>query len=823
MRKKSTLLALSVSALLVLTGCQPSHTSSSESTPADTPIQTTPISDTGSDTDTTPTVTVTITSTETEVLTEGTLTLTAEVAGVEDGKLTWAIESKNPETMDASIAADTGVLQAGTVAGTLVVTATCEGVTAKVTITVKEAPVVTTVTILGGPTEAVYTGREVKLDAYVTNGPSGYTVDWTCTSDPADMGATVDANGKVTTGSKPGKITVTATVGDAKDSVTITVVEAPVVDITTTVTEVTMGSTLQLAATITNGEGGAKPTWAITSKNPSTMDATIDAATGLVTAGKIPGKLTVTASYEGSTDTITLTVPAPVVDITTKTTEVQVKKTLQLEASITKGEPGAKPTWAITSKNPSTMDATIDAETGLLTAGKVPGQLVVTASYAGSSDTIEITIPTPVVSVDITSTETEVALGGTLQLNASITNGEDGAKPTWAITSKAPETMDSTIDSATGLLTAGKVPGKLTITASYKDVIDTFEITIPAPAFATDVFPVSYKMTIGDSYFELVQGEGLIASSTYGTSGHILIDDVLYFADYDEKQGYVYHLNKPLDPDDMTIEGAFATYDLNGDATKYVYDSTDPTTGNHTYVINLADTKVRQVAARIGIDPETAKAVVDPNGDLVSFAFVDEGKDIAATITAVDDLSEEYKAYVGIDITNAPANLPTNSEYKLGLTLTGVSEEDIQWSVKTEDGMNATIDQDGTLHTGSVAGKVTVTASDGTHSTSVDIMVQLITVTIGNVPTEGVYTGEDIALIANVVNSEETPVWSIEMTEGMNATIDEDGRLHTGTVGGTITVTVRLPESDYSDTVEIVVKEYLPDGGETDEGIGEEW
>ena len=173
MRKKSTLLALSVSALLVLAGCNPSHTSSSESTPVDTPIQTTPVSDTGSDTDTSPTVTVTITSTETEVLTEGTLTLTAEVAGVEDGKLTWAIESKNPETMDASIAADTGVLQAGTVAGTLVVTATCEGVTAKVTITVKEAPVVTTVTILGAPTEAVYTGREVKLDAYVTNGPSG--------------------------------------------------------------------------------------------------------------------------------------------------------------------------------------------------------------------------------------------------------------------------------------------------------------------------------------------------------------------------------------------------------------------------------------------------------------------------------------------------------------------------------------------------------------------------------------------------------------------------------------------------------------------------
>ena len=825
MRKKSTLLALSVSALLLLASCDPARTSSSEESPVDTTSKTTPVTDTTSDTDseTTPTITVDITSTVTEVETEGTLTLTATVTGAEGAKATWAIKTKTPAEMDASIGAETGVLNAGTVAGTLVVTATYGGVSDEITITVKEAPKVTTVKILGAPTEAVYTGREVKLDAYVSNGPSGYTVDWTCTSDPADMGATVDANGKVTTGSKPGKITVTATVGDAKDSVTITVVEAPVVDITTTVTEVTMGSTLQLAATITNGEEGAKPTWAIAGKTPETMDATIDPATGLLTAGKVPGKLTVTASYEGSTDTITLTVPAPVVDITTKTTEVQVKKTLQLEASITKGEPGAKPTWAITSKNPSTMDATIDAETGLLTAGKVPGQLVVTASYAGSSDTIEITIPTPVVSVDITSTETEVALGGTLQLNASITNGEDGAKPTWAITSKAPETMDATIDPATGLLTAGKVPGKLTVTAAYEDAVDSIEITIPAPAFATDVFPASYKMTIGDSYFELVQGKGMIASGASNVYGYILVDEVLYKAAYDEKQGYVYRLDQPLSPSVMTVDEAFATFDLNADAAKYTYASTDAATGNHTYTIDIDGTRAHDLIMNFGIDPETAKAVVNPDGDLVSFTFVEEGKDIAATITAVDDLSEEYKAYVGIDITNAPANLPTNSEYKLGLTLTGVSEEDIQWSVKTEDGMNATINQDGTLHTGSVAGKVTVTASDGTHSTSVDIMVQLVTVTIGNVPTEGVYTGEDIALIANVVNSEETPVWSIEMTEGMDATIDQDGRLHTGTVGGTITVTVRLPESDYSDTVEIVVKEYLPDGGETDEGIGEEW
>lgn len=659
MRKKSTLLALSVSALLVLTGCQPSHTSSSESTPADTPIQTTPISDTGSKTDTSPTVTVTITSTETEVLTEGTLTLTAEVAGVENGKVTWAIESKNPETMDASIAADTGVLQAGTVAGTLVVTATCEGVTAKVTITVKEAPVVTTVKILGAPTEAVYTGREVKLDAYVSNGPSGYTVDWTCTSDPADMGATVDANGKVTTGNKPGKITVTAAVGDAKDSVTITVVEAPVV------------------------------------------------------------------------------------------------------------------------------------------------------------------------SIEITNTETEVALGGTLQLAATITNGDEGGKPTWAITSKTPATMDATIDAATGLLTAGKVPGKLVVTASYKNVTDTIELTIPSPSFASDVFPASYKMSVGDSYFELVQGKGLISSSPNYTTGYILIEGTLYSADYDEEQGYVYHLDAPLDPETMTVEGAFAAGDLNGDATKYVYSSTDPTTGNHTYTVNLVDTKAREVAAIFGLDPETAKAVVNPDGDLVSFTFVDEGEDIVASITAVDDLTEEYKAYVGITITGAPSKAPTNDEIPLDLKLVGVDEADITWSiVKNPTTMDATIDQDGTLHTGEVAGTVTVRAAAGDYYHEVTIEIQLVTVDIGGFPTEPVLTEQTVELVANITNTDETPVWSIETVakedgKTMDAKIDQDGTLHTGTVGGTITVT--LSAAGYSDSVDITVRQKLGDGGETNEGVTEDW
>ncbi len=659
MRKKSTLLALSVSALLVLAGCNPSHTSSSESTPVDTPIQTTPVSDTGSDTDTSPTVTVTITSTETEVLTEGTLTLTAEVAGVEDGKLTWAIESKNPETMDASIAADTGVLQAGTVAGTLVVTATYGGVSDEITITVKEAPKVTTVKILGAPSETVYTGTSLKLDAYVTNGPDDYRVNWTCTTDPADMGASVDANGNVSTGTKPGKIMVTASVGEANDSVVITVVEAPVV------------------------------------------------------------------------------------------------------------------------------------------------------------------------SVDITTTETEVALGGTLQLNATITNGEDGAKPTWAIAGKTPDTMDATIDPATGLLTAGKVPGKLTVTAAYEDAVDSVEITIPAPAFATDVFPASYKMTIGDSYFELVQGKGMIVSGASNVYGYILVDEVLYNAAYDKKQGYVYRLDQPLAPDDMTVDEAFAACDLNADAAKYTYVSTDPATGNHTYTIDIDGTRAHNIIRNFGIDPETAKAVVNPDGDLVSFTFVDEGEDIVASITPVDDLTEDYKAYVGITITGAPSKAPTNDEIPLDLKLVGVDEADITWSiVKNPTTMDATIDEDGTLHTGGVAGTVTVRAAAGDYYHEVTIEIQLVTVDIGGVPTEPVLTEQTVELVANITNTDETPVWSIETVakedgKTMNATIDEDGTLHTGTVGGTITVTLSV--AGYSDEVEIVVKQQLSDGGATDEGVTEDW
>ena len=55
----------------------------------------------------------------------------------------------------------------------------------------------------------------------------------------------------------------------------------------------------------------------------------------------------------------------------------------------------------------------------------------------------------------------------------------------------------------------------------------------------------------------------------------------------------------------------------------------------------------------------------------------------------------------------------------------------------------------------------------------------------------------------------------------MDATIDEDGTLHTGTVGGTITVTLSV--AGYSDEVEIVVKQQLSDGGATDEGVTEDW
>lgn len=152
----------------------------------------------------------------------------------------------------------------------------------------------------------VEAGKTITLTAKITNGKDTDKVTWTSSDTSV---AAIDANG-VLTGVKAGKVTVTAAVAEAKDTIEVTVTEAPKpvsVKISGVPTgTIYTGQTIALAASVENG-GDLTPAWSL-AKDPATMDATIDAATGSLYTGTIAGKLTVKVNVGDASDTAELTV-----------------------------------------------------------------------------------------------------------------------------------------------------------------------------------------------------------------------------------------------------------------------------------------------------------------------------------------------------------------------------------------------------------------------------------------------------------------------------------------------------------------------------------
>ena len=194
---------------------------------------------------------------------------------------------------------------------------------------------------------------------------------------------------------------------------------------------------------------------------------TSDTNTG---SGSVESSSSSSSSSSTPTPTISVAIATPA------STEVEVGKTLQLTATITNGPADAKATW--TSSDDSV--ATVSAD-GLVTGVKA-GKATITAAYGGATDTVEITVKeaAPVIGVEISApASTEVEIGKTLQLTATVTNGPAGAKATWA-------SSDSTIASvsAEGVVTGLKA-GSVTITASYGGASDTIVLTIKEPPVPT--------------------------------------------------------------------------------------------------------------------------------------------------------------------------------------------------------------------------------------------------------------------------------------------------------------------------------------------------
>ena len=227
--------------------------------------------------------------------------------------VTWMSGANSVATVNAS------GLVTGVAGGTATITArsgSAQG-TAQITVVSVTAPVVSVE--VSSPAEPNALGEPLQLGealqlsaaAFDENGQavSGAEFSWESSNTSV---ATVDATGLVTAVAA-GTATITASAGDVRTSVEITVVSAtqPVVsvEVSPSAETITLGGTLQLSAAAFDENGqavsGAEFSWESSNASVATVDAT-----GLVTA-VAAGTATITASVGGARGTAEITVQNP--------------------------------------------------------------------------------------------------------------------------------------------------------------------------------------------------------------------------------------------------------------------------------------------------------------------------------------------------------------------------------------------------------------------------------------------------------------------------------------------------------------------------------
>lgn len=239
---------------------------------------------------------------------------------------------------------------------------------------------------------SMYIGDSTTLSTYVS--PSNATnQNVTLTSSDPSV---ISVNGNELTARKLGTAKITATAGDKSTSITVTVAKRPVDTVTIQGKAVSNGtlqmsalSSSKLSATVSPANATDRQ---VTWKSSDDKVASV-AADGTVTAHKT-GDATITASAGGKNATVKVVVHPQVEKVIIKGAHVQngklditVSKTDKLTADVLPAEALDK---TVTWKSSDDKKLSVSKD-GLITA-HMAGKVEVTATVAGKSDTVTVTI-----------------------------------------------------------------------------------------------------------------------------------------------------------------------------------------------------------------------------------------------------------------------------------------------------------------------------------------------------------------------------------------------------------------------------------------------
>jgi uncharacterized protein YjdB len=344
--------------------------------------------------------------------------------------------------------------------------------------------------------------------------------------------------------------------GACGDDVTVPVAPDPVVVISITPPSATMniGESLNFAVQITGGSSTTPPTLSsCTSSNTAVATAAVQAGACRVTA-IASGNITVTAtSSTNQSAAASITVAPAAAAINTLTTSpttagLSVGQTLTIVPNVNKAAASVAVTYAYASSNAAI--ASVNATSGVVTA-VAPGTATITVTANGSGTGYTTTALTAGVTVNVSAappsisgltvqpSELLLAVGGTAQLSASVTQPAGAPAATITYTSLTPAV--ATV-SATGVVTGvaegsssievkATSAGSATLAATTLTQLVAVNVRPPANASVVAILQGPTVTTSLDSAYSVSAGsstntpigpqQGVIAGIRYAANGQL--------------------------------------------------------------------------------------------------------------------------------------------------------------------------------------------------------------------------------------------------------------------------------------------------------------
>lgn len=258
-----------------------------------------------------------------------------------------------------------------------------------------------------------------------------------------------------------------------------------------------MNTTVQLADTVKDSNGGVLPGRTVTWASDNAAVVTVDAA-GLVVAHAI-GVAHVTASAGGQSGSATVTVtsvPVARLTITPAHPIVFVNQTTQLTAQPmdSAGNPLAGRVVSWQTANPGAASV---SSSGLVT-GVAVGTALIQASSEGKTATDTVTVsPAPVSAVVLSPNTSSLFVGQTEQLTARVTDANGVPIPGAVVTFSSTNLGVATVDPSSGLVTA-VAPGIAAIVGSSGGKTGQAAVAVlQVPVASVTVAPPVDTLTVG--------------------------------------------------------------------------------------------------------------------------------------------------------------------------------------------------------------------------------------------------------------------------------------------------------------------------------------